>query len=233
MKKQTIIVTGASSSIGKEIARCCLENGDNVVINALNAEILTEIFFELGGSENLAMVAGNVSNRVTGIKLLAVAIATFGSADVLINNVGISETRSFFDLDEAYLERFLNTNLKGAVLTTQTIIPQMIKQGGGMVINIGTPLGNDTFSNAFPTVQIATKGTIHFLTLQLAAEFGKYNIRFNTIMPGSVRTLKYKNAVDRNLESRLWNRVGEVEEIAEMVYMVIKSSFITGAIITT
>src|SRR3982751_6418085 len=117
MKKQTIIVTGASSGIGKEIARYFLKNGDNVVINSLTAEKLTQVFHELGGGENLAMVAGNVSNRVTGIKLLAVAVAKFGSADVLVNNAGIFESKPFFDVDEAYFDRFLDANLKGPFFT--------------------------------------------------------------------------------------------------------------------
>jgi NAD(P)-dependent dehydrogenase (short-subunit alcohol dehydrogenase family) len=224
MKKQTIIVTGASSGIGKEIARHFLNNGDNVVINAVNTETLTEVFRELGGGENLAMVTGNVSNRVTGIKLLAVAVAKFGSADVLVNNAGIFETRAFLNLDEVYLERFLDTNLKGAIFATQGIIPQMVKQGDGIVINIDTPLVSYMRGSATATALLASKGAIHSLTTQLAAEFGKHNIRFNTVAPGSVRT---------PTNGELWNRIGEVEDIVKMVYAVAKSNFITGTIIAT
>src|SRR5947208_2618417 len=113
MKQQTIIITDATSSISKEIARQFLKNGDNVVINALTPEKLSQIFHQLGGGENLAMVAGNVSDRVTGIKLLAAAVGKFGSVDVLVNNAGIFETKSFLNVDEAYLDRFLDINLKG------------------------------------------------------------------------------------------------------------------------
>src|ERR1700722_11887624 len=142
MKQQTIIVTGASSGIGKEIARHFLENGDNVVINSSTAEKLEQAYQELGGGANLAAVAGDVSDKKTGEKLLTAAIEKFGSADVLVNNAGIFETRPFLKVDEAYLDRFLNTNLKGTYFTTQAIIPQMLKQQGGVVINIGTPLVN-------------------------------------------------------------------------------------------
>ncbi len=139
MKKQTVIVTGASSGIGKEIARHFLDNDDNVVINSLTAGKLAEVYRGLGSGPNLAMVAGDVSHKDTGAQLLSVALEQFGSADILVNNAGIYETRPFLDVDEAYLDRFLNTNLKGTFFTTQAILPQMIRQQHGVVINIGTP----------------------------------------------------------------------------------------------
>ena len=231
MKKQTIIVTGASSGIGMEIARYFLEKGDNVVINSSTAEKLAQVYQELGAGDNLAMVAGNVSDKNTGEKLLAVAMERFGSADVLVNNAGIFETRPFLDVDEAYLDRFLDTNLKGTFFTTQAVIPQMLRQKGGMVINIGTPLVNHGLAGVPITAQMASKGAIHALTIQLAAEFGKNNIRVNTVAPGTIRTPMHGNNADRQAGLHLLNRVGEAEDIAQMVYTVAKSNFITGTII--
>jgi NAD(P)-dependent dehydrogenase (short-subunit alcohol dehydrogenase family) len=231
MKKQTIIVTGASSGIGKEIARHFLEKGDNVVINSFTAKKLEEVYRELGAGENLAMVAGNVSDKKTGEKLVATAVEKFGSADVLVNNAGIFETKPFLQVDEAYLDRFLNTNLKGTYFTTQAVIPQMLKQRDGVVINIGTPLVNHALGGVPITAQMASKGAIHALTLQLAAEFGKDNIRVNTVAPGTIRTPMHGKDADDSAGLHLLNRVGEVEDIAEMVYTVAKSDFISGAII--
>jgi len=231
MKKQTVIVTGASSGIGKEVARHFLANGDNVVINSLTAKKLEQVYQELGGGENLAMVAGDVSDKRTGEKLLAAAMEKFGSVDVLVNNAGIFETKAFLEVDEAYLDRFLNTNLKGTYFTTQAIIPQMLKQNGGVVINIGTPLVNHALAGVPITAQMASKGAIQALTIQLAGEFGKDNIRVNTIGPGTIRTPMHGDNADQTAGLHLLNRVGEVEDIAEMVYAVAKSNFITGAII--
>ena len=231
MKKQTIIVTGASSGIGKEIARHFLEKGDNVVINSSTVEKLEQAYQELGGGENLAMVAGNVSDKETGEKLVATAIAKFGSADVLVNNAGIFETRPFLEVDNTYLDRFLNTNLKGTFFTTQAVIPQMLRQHDGVVINIGTPMVNHALGGVNSTAPLASKGAIHSLTLQLAAEFGKDNIRVNTIAPGVIRTPMHGDDADHSAGLQLLNRVGEVEDIAQMVYTVAKSSFISGAII--
>jgi NAD(P)-dependent dehydrogenase (short-subunit alcohol dehydrogenase family) len=231
MKKQTVIVTGASSGIGKEVARYFLEKGDNVVINSSTAEKLEQVYNELGGGENLAMVAGNVGDKSTGEKLVATAVEKFGSADVLVNNAGIFDTKPFLKVDEAYLDKFLDTNLKGAFFTTQAVIPQMLKQNEGVVINISTPLVNRGFGGVPITAQMASKGAVNALTIQLAAEFGKDNIRVNTIAPGTIRTPMHGDDADQAAGLHLLNRVGEVEDIAEMVYTVAKSNFITGAII--
>jgi NAD(P)-dependent dehydrogenase (short-subunit alcohol dehydrogenase family) len=231
MKTQTVIVTGASSGIGKEVARYFLERGDNVVINSATARKLERTYMELGGGDHLAMVTGDVADKKTGEKLVSTAIEKFGSADVLVNNAGIFETRPFLDVDEAYLDRFLNTNLKGTFFTTQAIIPQMLKQHNGVVINIGTPLVNHGLTGVPITAQMASKGAINALTVQLAAEFGKSNIRVNTVAPGTIRTPMHGDDADQSAGLHLLNRVGEAEDIAEMVYTVAKSNFITGAII--
>lgn len=231
MKKQTIIVTGASSGIGKEIARHFLKNGDNVVINSSTADKLEQVYQEFGAGENLAMVAGNVKHKSTGEKILATAMEKFGSVDVLVNNAGIYETKPFLEVDEAYLDKFLDTNLKGTFFTTQAVIPQMLKQHDGVVINIGTPLVNHALGGAPSTAPLSSKGAIHSLTLQLAAEFGKDNIRVNTVAPGVIRTPMHGDNADQSAGLHLLNRVGEVEDIAQMVYTVAKSNFINGAII--
>lgn len=231
MKKQTIIVTGASSGIGKEIARYFLEKGDNVVINSATPEKLEQAYQELGAGPNLAKVAGSVGDKRTGEKLVAAAIEQFGSADVLVNNAGIFETKPFLEVDEAYLDKFLTTNLKGTFFTTQAVIPQMLKQKDGVVINIGTPLVEHALGGAPATAPISSKGGIHALTRQLAAEFGKQNIRVNTVAPGVIRTPMHGETVDNSAFLHLVNRVGESEDIAHVVYMVAKSNFVNGAII--
>jgi len=78
---------------------------------------------------------------------------------------------------------------------------------------------------------MASKGAVNALTIQLAAEFGKDNIRVNTIAPGTIRTPMHGDDADQAAGLHLLNRVGEVKDIAEMVYTVAKSNFITGAII--
>lgn len=233
MKKQTIIVTGASSGIGKAIAHYFLQKGDNVVINSATASKLKQTYEEMGAaaSGKLAFVPGDIRDKAVGDLLVKVAVDRFGSADVLINNAGIFEPKPFLEVDEAYLDKFLNTNLKGTYFTTQAVIPQMLKQKDGVVINIGTPIVGHALGGVPVTAAMTSKGAIHALTLQLAAEFGAQNIRTNTVAPGVIRTPMHGDNADQMAGLHLMKRVGEVNDVAEMVYTVAKSQFINGAII--
>lgn len=231
MKKQTIIVTGAASGIGKGIAKYFLDRGDNVVINSVTPASLEIAYNEFGAGDNLAMYAGDISDKNTGEQLVKIALEKFGSVDVLVNNAGIFDSKPFLEVDEAYLDKFLTTNLKGTYFTTQAVVPQMLEQKGGVVINIGTPLVNHGLGGWPASAPVASKGAIHALTIQLAAEFGKRNIRFNTVAPGVIRTPMHGDKADQNAGLHLLNRVGEIEDVAEMVYTVAKSNFITGSII--
>jgi len=231
MKKQTVIVTGASSGIGLEIARYFLDRGDNVVINSQTESKLQQVYNELGAGENLAMVAGSVADKAVGEKLAKTAIERFGSIDVLVNNAGIYENKPFLEVTEEYLDKFLNTNLKGTFFTTQSVIPQMQLQKDGVIINIGTPLVYHAIAQSPSTAPISSKGAIHALTLQLAAEFGKDNIRVNIVAPGLIRTPMHGESIDNNAGIHLINRIGEPQEVAQMVHAIAKNTFISGAII--
>ena len=231
MKKQTIIVTGAASGIGKGIAKYFLDRGDNVVINSVTPSSLEKTYDEFGAGDNLAMFAGDVSKKETGQQLVKIALEKFGSVDVLVNNAGIFDSKPFLEVDEAYLDKFLTTNLKGTYFTTQSAIAQMLKQKDGVVINIGTPLVNHGLGGWPASAPVSSKGAIHALTIQLAAEFGKQNIRVNTVAPGVIRTPMHGDNADQSAGLHLVNRVGEVDDVAEMVYTVAKSTFITGSII--
>jgi len=231
MKKQTIIVTGAASGIGKGIAKYFLDRGDNVVINSVTPSALESTYREFGAGDNLAMFAGDVSKKETGEQLVKIALEKFGSVDVLVNNAGIFDSKPFLEVDEAYLDKFLTTNLKGTYFTTQSAIAQMLKQKDGVVINIGTPLVNHGLGGWPASAPVSSKGAIHALTIQLAAEFGKQNIRVNTVAPGVIRTPMHGDKADQNAGLHLLNRVGEIDDVAEMVYIVAKSTFITGSII--
>lgn len=232
MKKQTIIVTGASTGLGRAIAQTFLERGDNVVINSSNADNLQKAYDELGGLENLAMVAGDISDITLGQKLVDAAIQHFGSVDVLVNNAGIFDAKPFLEVDESELDKYLSINFKGTFFITQAAIKAMLKQGEGSVINIGTVLVEHAIGGFSGSAPVASKAAIHSLTRQLSAEFGKNNIRVNTIAPGIIRTpLQGKMGVDNadNLAGlHLLNRVGEPSDIAEVAYLLAKSNFITG-----
>ena len=232
---KTIIITGASTGIGKATAQLFLEKGYNVVINSANLQNLENTYQELGHTNRLAMVHGDVSLIATGKKLVETALERFGSVDVLINNAGIFQPQSFLDVEEKDLDRFLNINLKGTYFTSQAAVRQMLQQGEGSIINIGTVLVDHAIDGFPATAPISSKGGIHAFTRQLASEFGKNNIRVNAIAPGIIRSpLQAKTGVD-NADSlaglHLLNRIGETDDVAQLALYLAESNFVTGEII--
>jgi len=232
---KTIIVTGASTGIGKSIAQLFLEKGYNVVINSANLQNLETTFKELGHDSQLAMVHGDVSRIATGKQLVQTALDRFGSVDVLVNNAGIFQPQSFLDVEEQDLDRFLNINLKGTYFTSQAAVKQMLQQGEGSIINIGTVLVDHAIDGFPATAPISSKGGVHAFTRQLAAEFGKNNIRVNAIAPGIIRSpLQAKTGV-ANADSlaglHLLKRIGETSDVAQLALYLAESNFVTGEII--
>lgn len=235
MKKQTIIVTGSSTGIGKNIALLFLERGYNVVINSANLKNLESAYRELGAPDSLLMVQGDVSDATVGQRLVAAAVERFGTVNVLVNNAGVFIPKPFLDVEEKDLDYFLNINFKGTFFTSQAAIKEMLKQGSGSIINIGTVLVEHAIGGFPASAPVASKGAIHTLTRQLAAEFGKNNIRVNTIAPGIIRsTLQAKLGVkdpDSSAGLHLLNRIGETSDVAELAWYLANSNFITGGTI--
>lgn len=235
MRAKTVIITGASTGIGKAIAQLFIEKGSNVVINSFNKERLQEAYREFGSPENVIMVVGDIGKREVGQQLVDAAVGNFQHLDVLINNAGVFQPKPFLDVQEQDLDHFLNTNLKGTYFTSQAAIRQMLKHGGGSVINIGTVLVDHAIANLPATAPISSKGAIHALTRQLAAEFGKHNIKINTIAPGIIRTpLQGKVGVedaDSLAGLHLLDRIGEPDEVAQAAWYLANADFITGEVL--
>jgi NAD(P)-dependent dehydrogenase (short-subunit alcohol dehydrogenase family) len=176
----------------------------------------------------------NVVLTGTNAERLAAAEAAIGSEAVLsvVADVGAAADRR---LDEATLDRFLSINLKGTYFLTQAVIPHLQAAGGGAVINVGTVLVDHALGGVPASAAVASKGAIHALTVQLAAEFGKDKIRVNTIAPGIVRTpIHTRNGIedaDSLAGLHLVNRIGEPEEIASVAVQLAENGFISGATI--
>jgi len=235
MYTQTTLITGASTGIGNTIAKLFLEKGNNLVINSENETNLANAYEQLGAPSNVAMVTGDVGNRRTGERMVRTAVEKFGAVDVLVNNAGVFMPKPFLDVEQADLDRFYHVNLKGTYFTSQEAVKQMLQQAGGVIINVGTVLVDHAIAGFPATAPVASKGAIHALTKQLAAEFGKDNIRVNSVAPGIIRSpLQGKIGVDNSDDLsglHLLNKIGETEDIAQVVYYLANSSFVTGEII--
>lgn len=232
MESQTVIITGSSTGIGKAIAQLFIEKNYNVIMNSANEANLLKTFKAFGSPANAITVAGDVSDPKVGDRLVAAAVDRFGSADILINNAGIFAPKPFLEVQPEDLDRYLEVNLKGTFYTAQSAIRQMLKQGDGVIINNGTVLVDHAIVGFPATAPIASKGAIHALTRQLAAEFGQDNIKVNTIAPGIIRSpLQGKIGVedaDSLAGLHLLNKIGEPEDVAQAAYYLATSNFITG-----
>jgi len=232
MQNKVAIITGASTGIGKTITRYFIARGYKVVMNSVNAENLKKAYLEMKSPKNAVMLAADISEPKTGKQLTSLAIQTFGRIDVLVNNAGIFAPKPFLEVEESDLELYWKTNLKGTYFASQAVVPTMIEQGGGAIINIGTVLIDHAIDGFPASAPLTSKGAVHALTRQLAAEFGKHNIKVNTIAPGIIRSpLQSKMGVedaDGLAGLHLLNRIGEPQEVAEAAYYLATADFITG-----
>lgn len=229
---ESVLITGATQGLGFDMARGFLAAGSNVVLNGRHPEKLARAAAQLGGGSRVVTVAGDIGDAETGRRMVAAAVAKFGRVDVLVNNAGIFEPKPFFEVEEADLFKFWRTNLLGTFFTSQAAARVMKEQGGGAVINIGTVL-IDHAAKAFPvTAPMTSKGAIHGLTVNLAAELADDNIRVNTIAAGIIRTPLHDAAqVDSLAGMHLLNRVGEPRDITEAALFLAQNEFTTGVIL--
>ena len=214
--RKTAIVTGASGGIGRAIAKALVDHDYNVVLTGTNADKLEAVEVATDSQAVLRVVA-DVASAADRRRLVDAAVSRFGRIDVLVNNAGLFAPQPFLEVGEADLDRFLEVNLKGTYFLTQAVIPHLQAAGGGAIINIGTVLVDHALGGVPASAAVASKGAIHALTVQLAAEFGKDKIRVNTIAPGIVRTpIHARNGIedaDSLAGLHLVERIGEPEEI--------------------
>ena len=233
IKSNTILITGASSGIGLDVARGFLEAGSNVVLNARNAERLTDAAAHLDPQDRIALVPGDIANPETGVTMVNAAIDRFGSVDVLINNAGIFGLKPFLENTEKDLDSYININLKGTYFVTQAVVRQMKRQEpfGGSIVNIGTVLVEHPSASLPASAALISKGGVHALTTSLASELAADNIRVNAVAPGVIRTPIYGDAdLDVLGGTALLNRAGEVGEITEAVVHLASANYTTGVI---
>lgn len=197
-KNKTVIITGASSGIGKAIATAFLNQGANIVINARNKERLNN-FVEQNTKfrSRIICVSGDIGLKDTAQALQEAALNHFGKVDILVNNAGEFTPKTFLEATEEDLDRYLSTTVKGAFFTSQAIIPEMIHNKQGCIINIGSMWVEHPLEATPCSASQIAKGGLHTLSRHLAIEFAADNIRVNTIAPAVIDTPIFETFMDR------------------------------------
>jgi len=185
---KSILVTGASSGLGRSFALTLARAGANVAIAARRLEKLEELAAEI---EGLGRKAATIQLDVTDAGNIKLAVeqtaAALGSLDILINNSGIAPAAPAIDLDEGEWDRCMDTNLKGAWLMAQESARKMIEGGkGGVIVNIASILSVRVQKGTAPYA-ISKAGLLQ-MTKALALEWARYGIRVNALAPGYIET---------------------------------------------
>ena len=187
--KRNIFITGASSGIGKAIAYAFGKNGDNLVLCARRLEKLEEIKKDIESKYDVKVDIYKLDVTVYEevVSVVKEAVNRNIHIDVLINNAGLAlGLDKFQDYSISDMEIMLNTNVKGLLYVTREIIPNMISQNSGHIINIGSTAGMYSYANG--AVYCATKVAVRFLSDGIRIDTIDKNIKVTTIQPGIVET---------------------------------------------
>jgi NAD(P)-dependent dehydrogenase (short-subunit alcohol dehydrogenase family) len=231
------LVTGAGSGIGRASAIAFGKEGAKVVVAdivVVGGEETVQMIKKAGGEATF--VKADVTQAAAVESLVNKTVETYGRLDYAHNNAGIEgEMSSTVDCTEETWDRTINVNLKGIWLCMKYEIPQMLKQGGGAIVNTASIAGLVGFAGL--PAYVASKHGVNGLTKAAALEYAKEGIRVNAVCPGAIRTPMIRRMLETNpeMEEVIGNlhpigRIGEPEEIAKAVVWLCSdaASFVTG-----
>lgn len=232
LQNKTAIITGASKGIGKAIALAFGRAGANVVVTARSTAALDALTREIEESGAAALpITADLSQSSEIERIADVSLQRFGGIDILVNNAAIIHPRiDLVDFDPALWREVLEVNLTAAALLTKAVLPSMIAQQSGKIINISS-IGGRKGGRGRSAYRVTKAGLIS-LTESVAAEVKAHGIDVNCICPGGVDTEGFREAF--NSRGRAENpRLMQPEEIANLALFLASdaSSAITGAAI--
>jgi len=228
--QRTAIVTGASQGIGACLVKTFVERGYNVVATSRSME---KSGFQ--ASNQLALVDGDIGEASTAKKIAETTVERFGGIDTLVNNAGVFFTKPFPEYTSEDIGKLFSTNLYGFVYLSQLVIEQMLKQKkGGSVVSITASLADHPIAGVTASVPMITKGGIESISKNLAMEYVKEVIRFNTVAPGVVATPLHQD--DPRDFLRTLSPMGstvDAQEIVDAVVFLAEAPHITGGCCTS
>jgi len=235
LKNKVAIVTGARRGIGEAIALSLAKNGAKVVVTDIDQEDCEKVVKEIEklGSEGLALKL-DVTDEEEIKKVIELTKEKFGRIDILVNNAGIFIQEELDKMETSKIDKVLAVNLRGSILCTKYVIPEMKEQEYGKIINIASVAGFVGFD--LSSIYCATKGAIVNITRELALDLGKYKINVNAVAPGAIKTEMIKALLaDENIKAALlskipYGRIGKTDDIANAVSFLAsdESEYITG-----
>jgi len=227
-----ILVTGASRGIGREIAKSLAEQGNRVIANYNKSEEQAKELEKQ--NENIDIFKADVSKREEVKQMVEYTIEKYGKIDVLINNAGISESKLFTEVTDEDWQKIINNNLYSAFCVTQEVLPNMLHNKKGCIINISSVWG--MVGASCETVYSIAKAGLDGMTKSLAKELGPSNIRVNSIAPGIIDTDMNKNLSQKDIEDIKneipLEKIGKTIDISKCIQWLIDDQYTTGQVIS-
>lgn len=236
-KEKSVLVTGAASGIGRAAALAFARAGARLTIadiDVAGAEETQAMIAQAGGT--VRFVKTDIANAAEVEALINGIVDAYGRLDCAFNNAGIEiEHLPLAGSDEATFDKIMNVNVKGVWLCMKYEIAQMLKQGGGNIVNTASVAG--LVGAPLQPIYAASKHAVVGLTKTAAAEYGRAGIRVNSVCPGVIRTPMLTHALEREPRREKTiksihpiGRIGEAEEIANAALWLCSdlSSFVTG-----
>lgn len=238
--QKVVFVTGAASGIGRASALAFARQGARVAVvdmTVVDGEETVRLIRDAGGEAIFFRV--DVTRAAEVEQFIADIVSQWGRIDIAHNNAGISSAQvPTAEIREEDFDRVLAVNLKGVWLCMKYAINQMLKQGGGAIVNTASALSLTVLPNSAP--YNASKHAVAALTKTAAIEYAKHNIRINAVCPGVIRTPLLENTPgvehirDALIALHPIGRLGEVDEVAKAVLWLASddASFSTGSLLS-
>jgi len=238
LKNKVAFVSGAGSGIGRAVAEVYAREGAKVVISDVNAEHGQETvkIIKQNGGEAF-FIKGDSSSASENKRIVEETVAKYGRLDISCNNAGMGgPAKPTGEYEPEEWDKVIALNLSGVFYACRYQLEQMLKNGGGSIVNIASIHGTVAAPNS--PAYTATKHGVVGLSKNIAVEYAQKNIRCNAVGPGYIETALLKNNMDDSALKAIaaksaMNRLGTSEEIAELVLFLSsdKSSFTTGSYI--
>ncbi|KAF2430194.1 L-rhamnose 1-dehydrogenase [Tothia fuscella] len=233
-------ITGAATGIGRAIVLEYLRQGASVAVNHLGDESSVKQFHSLTeeaqAGAKLIVVVGDISKQETADNLVNETVKAFGKLDIFVSNAGVCKFADFLTLEKDLFDFTVSTNLSGAFYATQAAARQMVAQGHGGAI-IGMSSISALVGGAYQTHYTPTKAAVTSLMQSCACALGKYQIRCNALLPGTIRTQLNEDDLSndekrRYMESRIpLGRTGVPQDMAGPAVFLASdmAQYVTGA----
>ncbi|OPA74045.1 3-ketoacyl-ACP reductase [Paenibacillus selenitireducens] len=221
LQNKTALITGAGKGIGKALAEALAKEGTHLGLIARTASDLEQLRASLTETYGVrvAIATADIANQGQVESAVSTLVQELGAVDILINNAGMASFGTLVDMDPQEWERIIQVNLMGTYYATRAVLPALIAQNSGAIINVSSTAGERGFATG--SAYNASKFAVMGLTEALMQEVRKYNIRVTALTPSTVNT---DLAVNAGLKIGDEDRMMQPEDVAELALATLKLS---------